>query len=351
MVERGIRSAGLEGYLDPASLMEEITIRPRSDASLITTQFVISYEVGEEDELGAVSADGLLSAILYSYVDHFHEIYTNDQIALNMDVINAEMLEYIDFVDYYEEMLVRLKKYISTQQESNKDFISSDGTSFQDLVNVIDQYRLTSLKEIRSVITERGVTQERGTYIERLNYRIWNLTNSYDYNRKLQQLYKRILQDYEARLTSVVFIPSLDSGRKFYMSKTKVGIDIYALNATNYEEKAEELMRQTKQTEQYISKIVDRVNSSREASNTERVDTMINKLKSQIDATMSQILAVEKEYSQYKNHNYVTINPVYPGFIDRTNAKEAIVITTVLDLAILAVLMLRKQKRKGGGMS
>lgn len=347
VIEAGIRNAGLEGRVDPFNLMDEITIRPMSDASLITTQYVLTYDVGKDDDLGAVSAEGLLDSVLYAYIDHFHETYSNDQIALNLDETNAAGMEYIDLVDYYDETLIRLQKYIRTQQDNNKDFVSDDGTSFQDLLNIIEQYRLTALTEIRSIITERGVTNERAVYTRRLNYRIWNLTNSYDYNRKLQQLYKTILQDYEARLTSVVFIPSLDSERKFYMSKTKVGIDIYALNATDYEESAEEIHRQIKQTERYISKIVDSENTRTTRESTYRVYAMIAQLKEQLNDTMNKIRLVEKEFSQYKNHNYVTTRALTRSFRNRSGAKKAVVLAAALDAVIVAIPVIRSRSKKG----
>ena len=342
-----IKNAGLEGRVDPKNLSDEITIRPRSDASLITTQFIVSYNAGPEDQLGAVSAEGLLNSVIYSYINHFHETYRNDQIAFNFDFIDDRSLEYIDLVNYYNISLNQLQKYLRSQQDNNKDFISSDGTSFQDLINIIDQYRTTSLQEIKSIITEQGVTADRSGFTERLEYRIWNYTNSYDYNRKMQQLYKKILQDYEARLTSVVFIPSLDSERKFYMSKTKVGIDIHSLNATKYEEAAEELHRQIRQTDHNINMIKTKNSSTSTPVNTARVETLVTTLREQLDATMEKIQHVEKEYSQYKNHNYVTSASMERSFLARTNAKIAIVFTMILDAGYVMVMAALQQKKRG----
>lgn len=347
VIDKAIVNAGLEGYVNPSKLADEITVRPRSDASLITTQFIISYTAGKDDQLGAVSTDGLLNSLIYSYIDHFHNTYSNDQIVLDLDAIEAETSEYVDLVNYYNVALNQLQKYLSAQQVSDKDFISDDGTSFQDLINIIERYRLTSLKEIKSIITERGVTHDRTSYIERLNYRIWKLTNTYDYNRKLQQLYKKILNDYEARLTSVVFIPSLDSAREFYMSKTKIGLDIHALNATDFEEKAEEVQRQIKQTEQYISMITNKANSSAAKDNTARVDALISELRSYLDATMKKIQLVEKEFSRYKNHSYVTMTPVEISLMERTQAKSAVMLTAIIDAALVVLLVARQQKKKG----
>ena len=347
IIDKAISDAGLDGRVNRSKFADEITIRPRSNASLITTQFIISYTAGKDDQLGAVSTAGLLNSLIYSYIDHFHNTYSNDQIVLDLDTIDAETSEYVDLVHYYNVALNQLQKYLSAQQVNDKDFLSDDGTSFQELINIIERYRVSSLNEINSIITERGVAYDRAAYIKRLNYRIWKLTNNYDYNRNMQQLYKSILNDYEARLTSVVFIPSLDSSREFYMSKTKIGIDILASKATDFEEKAETVQYQIRQTEQYISMITNKKNSSVVTENTARVDALIAELRNQLDATMKRIQLFEKEYSRYRNHNYVTMMPVERSFMERTQAKKAVILTAIIDLALVVHLMARQQKKKG----
>lgn len=346
IIENGIRNAGLEGMVNTGKIADEISILPRSNASLLTTQFVVTYNAKNDDQLGAVSAEGLLHSIVYAYIDHFHNTYSNDQLVLNLNVMDEEKMEYIDYVRYYNSALNQLKKYIRSQQNNNKDFVSSDGTTFQELINILERYRTTSLKEIEAIITERGVTQDRNAYIARLNYELWDKSNTYTLNRNMQELYHDILQDYESELTSVVFVPALDSNREFYMSKTKVGIDTYSMKVTDYEEAAEEIQRQIDQTSLNINTIQDPINTSMATVNAQRVDKSLAILKEQIDATMSKIRVVEKEYSKYKNHNYVTMTPVVPDVTERIGLKYAILFTVILDAVLVTVLAFLKREKK-----
>ena len=346
IIENGIRNAGLEGMVNTGKIADEISILPRSNASLLTTQFVVTYNAKNDDQLGAVSAEGLLHSIVYAYIDHFHNTYSNDQLVLNLNVMDEEKMEYIDYVRYYNSALNQLKKYIRSQQNNNKDFVSSDGTTFQELINILERYRTTSLKEIEAIITERGVTQDRNAYIARLNYELWDKSNTYTLNRNMQELYHDILQNYESELTSVVFVPALDSNREFYMSKTKVGIDTYSMKVTDYEEAAEEIQRQIDQTSLNINTIQDPINTSMATVNAQRVDKSLAILKEQIDATMSKIRVVEKEYSKYKNHNYVTMTPVVPDVTERIGLKYAILFTVIMDVALVAVLTFLKREKK-----
>ena len=345
ILNNAIGDAGLEGTVYPEELDSGLLIRPRSTPDLITTQFNVTYSQGDTD-LGAVTPEGMLYSILYAYIDHFHATYSSDQLALDLDLEDKGYLEYTDIVDYYNIYLNQLQKYLRAQQENNKDYVSSDGTSFQDLLNIIEQYRLKFLREVEAIISERGVTNNKEAFLDRVEYRLWNLTNKYNYNRQMQQLYNDIIRDYEARLTGVVFIPSLDSSRQFYMSKTKVGIDLYTLKATEYGEEAEEVQREINKLDQYILMINSDETVAMDAENTARVDSLLEEFRTRLSSTMEDIKRVEKEFSQYKNHSYVTVKTNEPGLIKRTNAKMVVVITALIDLALLVVLAIRHQSKK-----
>lgn len=346
VVDDAIHKAGLDGLVFREEIGEGLTIRARSTPDLITTQFNVTFSQGSDVDLGAVTPEGMLQSILYAYIDFFHSTYSSDQLALDLTLVDKGYLEYTDIIDYYNIYLNQLQKYLKSQQENNKDYVSSDGTSFQDLINIIDQYRLTFLREVEAIISERGVTNNKEAYLDRVKYRLWNLTNKYNYNRQMQQLYNEIISDYEARLTGVVFIPSLDSERKFYMSKTKVGIDLYTLKSTTFEEEAEEIQREINRLNQYIMMINDEETILMDVENTARVDSLLEEFRTRLNATMVDIRRVEKEFSQYKNHSYVTVKPNEPGLIKRTNAKMVVIIVALLDAAFVVVLAIRHQSKK-----
>ena len=346
ILDNAIDNAGLHGIAYAEEIGEGLTIRPRSTPDLITTQFNVTFSQGRDVQLGAVTPEGILKSVLYAYIDYFHATYSSDQLALDLDLMDKGYLEYTDIIDYYNIYLTQLQKYLSAQQENNKDYVSSDGTSFQDLINIIDQYRLKFLREVEAIISERGVTNNKEAFLNRVEYRLWNLTNKYNYNRQMQQLYNDIIRDYEGRLTGVVFIPSLDSERKFYMSKTKVGIDFYTLKSTEYEEQAEEVQREINKLTQYIAMVTSEETMAMDEENTARVDYLLAEFRTQLSATMEVIKRVEKEFSQYKNHSYVTVKTNEPGLIKRTNLKMVMIVMALLDAAFVIVLAIRHQSKK-----
>lgn len=83
-----------------------------------------------------------------------------------------------------------------------------------------------------------------------------------------------------------------------------------------------------------------------EPENTARVDTLLEQFRTQLSATMVDIRRVEKEFSQYKNHSYVTVKSTEPGLIKRTNAKMVVVITAMIDVFLLVVLAIHHQSTK-----
>ena len=346
ILDKAIANTGLRGITNSSEIDKGLTIRPRSTADLITTQFNVTFKQGRDVDLGAVKADEMLKAILYSYVDFFHSTYSSDQLALDLDLVDNGSLEYSDVIDYYNMYLDQLNKYLKSQQANNKDFVSSDGTSFQDLINIVDQYKLTFLREVEAIVSERGVTNDKTAFLDRVKYRLWNLTNKYNYNRQMQQLYTDIIRSFEARLSGVVFIPSLDSERNFYMSKTKVGIDMYTTKATQYEEQAEEVQREINRLNQYILMITSEEAIIKDAENIARVNGLLDEFLTRLRSTMEEIKRVEKEYSQFRNHSFITVGITEPGLIKRTNAKMVVIVTAIIDAVILIVLAIRHQNKK-----
>ena len=345
VLDDAISNAGLQGLVYPEEIGQGLVIRPRSTPDLITTQFIVTFKQGDNN-LEAVTAEGMLLSVIFAYIDYFHATYSSDQLALDLDLVDKGYLEYTDIVDYYNIYLNQLYKYLEAQQENNKDYVSSDGTSFQDLLNIIEQYRLKFLKEVDAIISEHGVTNDKNAFLDRMEYRLWNLTNKYNYNRKMQQLYNDIIRDYEARLTGVVFIPSLDSSRQFYMSKTKVGIDLYTLMATDYGEQAEEVQRKINQLNQLILMVTSDETTTMDAENITRVDTLLAQFRSQLGDTMEKIKHIEKEFSQYKNHSYVTVKISEPGLLNRSNAKKVVLVMTFIDFVFVVFLAIRHQNQK-----
>ena len=95
--------------------------------------------------------------------------------------------------------------------------------------------------------------------------------------------------------------------------------------------------------------ITDKDNTSTETENETRVEQLIKDLNDELNGMLTKIRAVVKEYSQYKNHNYVTMTPIVPGFSEKINLKKAILFTCVLDLVLIVILSIRYQK-KGKGL-
>ena len=61
---------------------------------------------------------------------------------------------------------------------------------------------------------------------------------------------------------------------------------------------------------------------------------------------MEVIKLVEKEYSQFKNHSYVTVKINEQGLIKRTNAKKVVAVIAIIDAVILVVLAIRNKSKK-----
>ena len=95
-----------------------------------------------------------------------------------------------------------------------------------------------------------------------------------------------------------------------------------------------------------ITMITSEETAAKEAENTARVEALLDQFLTKLNGTMEVIKLVEKEYSQYKNHSYITVKANKPNVIERTNAKMVLVITVLIDVIILVVLAIHNQNKK-----
>ena len=72
---------------------------------------------------------------------------------------------------------------------------------------------------------------------------------------------------------------------------------------------------------------------------------MFSELRKQLLEIIDRVQQVEKEYSKYKNHDYVMMRPVETSFLNRANGKSAFLVTVVIDILIIAVLVIREQRK------
>ena len=161
-------------------------------------------------------------------------------------------------------------------------------------------------------------------------------------NKLLRQSYEEYMDEYQIRTDTIdayqnsmidsVLIPTYDNNHEYYMSRTKIGIDDLALEAENY-------LEQAKGTQVSIDRnldMIDKIELGSTDAQRATADAMIESLDAEIAELEALVTQVNREYLNAQTHNYLSVQFLYSGIVDKVNLKFGI----VLGVAVGAVLLL-----------
>ena len=131
---------------------------------------------------------------------------------------------------------------------------------------------------------------------------------------------------YDSRLTGIVMVPSVDDKEKFYMSKTKTGIDYLAENSVKAKEELEQKQEEIKSRQAVRDNIAA---SANHPSGISKANSMMEEMDRKIEEISGKAIALDKEYSRYNSKNYISLNVEPRGFLSRINLFPSIAIPAV----------------------
>ena len=129
---------------------------------------------------------------------------------------------------------------------------------------------------------------------------------NYDYLNGASDISNASLKIYDARISGIAFVPTLDSDNEFYMGRTKTGIDNLSKISYQNGKKAAELK---KTIDEYRDKY-DKY-SEAEASTDEMhdyADGMIADIEKSIKEISESAIKTDNEFITKKNNNYLTVS-------------------------------------------
>ncbi len=134
---------------------------------------------------------------------------------------------------------------------------------------------------------------------------------------------------YNAYMTRFVLIPTYDTDKEFYMSKTKVGVDYFADEAMEHLESAAELVEKIEHNT-YASQ---QIGGSRAAPSAyEQANQRIESLKAELIHLASQSRELCSAYVREKRDGYIQVSFAAPAVLDI--ALKALLLTVLFAAAL-----------------
>ena len=110
---------------------------------------------------------------------------------------------------------------------------------------------------------------------------------------------------YSEEMTRIVLVPTWDQGGKYYMGRTKVGIDELSVLATNYSNYVASNEREIMDNNLIINKISS---GSQSSQTSESADALIASIYDSIKGFEKEAIMAGREYSAHKMNQCIAVS-------------------------------------------
>ena len=310
VVEKAIEKGALEN-VSVKELKECLTVYPCVQGGVgdeseyhISTEFAVEYHASKHT--GHLDTENVIKLITAAYKEYYIDRYT-DNFTLNTDNKEDELkdLEYMDTVAFFNKETSSVLNYLYGMAEKAPSFVTSNNTTFNSIAGKVYQFKETQINQnLKSLILQNGVVKDRGGYIDRLAYQ--NKNTDFDRQKNLVSfnLCNQAIDRYSEEMTRIVLVPTWDKSGKYYMGRTKVGIDELSVMATNFSNNVASNEKEIMNNNLIISKMsATDVNGNA----TQSADELITSIYQSIKNFEKEAITAGREYSSYKMNQCIAV--------------------------------------------
>ena len=298
----------------------------------ISTEFVIEYHSTKHTK--HLDAENVIKLVASAYKEYYVNKYADN---FTVQKINPETdfadLEYMDIVLYLNKTSNRILNYLYSLADKNSSFVTSNGSTFNSIVAKVYQLNETQINSnLKSYILQGGISKQPTGYIERLTYE--NKQLSFDKSKSAASfdVCNAAISMYSEEMTRVVLVPTWDSTGKYYMGRTKVGVDELSVEATRYSNAVASYEKSMQNNNLTISKMEGKSGTQSDAS----ADQMISSICKTLDKFAAEACLAGTEYAAYRMNECMSVSITGASLI-----REIEYIALFLVAAYFAAFLLR----------
>lgn len=346
VVEKAIKKGALEN-VTVKQLQQCLSVYPIVQGGVgdeseyhISTEFAVEYHASKHT--AHLDAENVIQLITSAYKDYYIEKYTDN---FNLDISGEkpdfENMEYMDIVAYFDKETSSVLNYLYGMAEKNPSFVTEQGSTFNAIAGRVYQFKETQVNQnLRSLILQNGIAKNSEDYIDRLSYQnkntdIVRLKNLISY-----ELCNEAIDMYAEEMTRIVLVPTWDQSGKYYMGRTKVGIDELSVQATEYSNNVASNEKEIMDNELVIEKMK---NSSGDDSVFESTDKLIDSMYDDIVGYEKEAVNAGRQYYNHKMNQCVAVS-IY-GLSLMSEIKTLVVYAIFFYIAFLMLDLSKKFKK------
>ena len=271
----------------------------------ISTEFVVEYHASKHTQ--HLNAENVIMLITSAYKEYYIEKYTdNFNLTQQAEKPDFTKMEYMDVVTYFNKETTAVLNYLYGMAEKGPSFVTKNAATFHSIAGKVHQFKETQIDEnLRSLILQYGIARDKSGYIDRLAYQNKNTDFTKQKNEASFELCNDAIDMYAEEMTRVVLVPTWDGSGKYYMGRTKVGIDELSVMAASFSDSVATSSKEIMDNELVIEKMQHA--SESESVNAE-VDTLIAAINTSLDNFTIEAIQAGREYSDYTMNQCIAVS-------------------------------------------
>ena len=271
----------------------------------ISTEFVVEYHASKHTD--HLDAENVITLITSAYKEYYIEKYTdNFSLTSKEDKPDYSTMEYMDIVTYFNKETTAVLNYLYGLAEKGPSFVTKNNTTFHAIAGKVHQFKETQIDQnLKSLILQHGVVRDKDSYIDRLSYQNKNTDFDRQRNKASFDICNQAIDMYSEEMTRVVLVPTWDEGGKYYMGRTKVGIDELSVMATTFSDNVASNEKEIMDNNLVIGKMQS---ASESTSANAEADALIIAIDKSIDDFAGEAIAAGREYSNYRMNQCIAVS-------------------------------------------
>jgi len=269
----------------------------------ISTEFAVEYHASKDTQ--HLDSENVIKLITAAYKEYYIEKYT-DNFMLDAEKPDFSKMEYMDIVLYFEKETQAILNYLYGMAGKNPSFVTSNGSTFNSIAGKVYQFKETQINyNLRSLILQNGIVRDKEEYVDRLLYQNKNVDFDRQKNEASYNLCNQAIDMYSEEMTRIVLVPTWDMAGKYYMGRTKVGVDELSVMATNFSNYVASNEKEIMDN----SLIVDKISGGgQNASLSSSADALIESVYEDIKGFEKEAINAGREYSRHKMNQCIAVS-------------------------------------------
>lgn len=271
----------------------------------ISTEFAVEYHATKHTS--HLDAENVIHLITAAYKEYYIEKYTdNFKLDSLSDKPEFESLEYMDVVSFLDKEAKAILNYLYGMAGKAPSFVTKNNTTFSSIAGKVYQFQETQINQnLRSLILQNGIARDRSSYVERLLYQNKNTDFDRQKNAVSFDLCNQAVARYAEEMTRIVLVPTWDKSGKYYMGRTKVGVDELSVQAAEHSSNVASNEKEIMDNNLIISKM------NGASSGTDvyaSADALVESVYNSIRAFEREAIVAGREYSDYKMNQCIAVS-------------------------------------------